>query len=458
MSAATRLFASDPHVDTGNALHRFGSEPASYEDLAERFRPIFKKIAEGAVAREQSRTLAFEAVAWLREAGFGALRVPQAHGGLGATLPQTFRLLIELGEADSNLPQIFRAHFAFVEERLNSKDEADRQRWFSLIVEGALFGAAMAEKTEGTETTVTLTKDGARWILDGYKYYSTGTIYSSWIVAVALEGTEYVSLAVPATAKGVTIEDDWDGFGQRLTGSGTTRFHQVAIGEDQILRRVSVEQPPKTSYIIAYYQLFHLAALAGIARAVLKDAIAFTQAKTRTFAVPGKSSPRHDPLVQSVIGRLASLSFTADTLVDGVADAIEEAYRTALKGEDATELIHRRQYQGLSGAADRHRAGARSDDVALRNRRRIRHERVAPVRSLLAQRPNARLPQPAHSPGARHRRLLAERHAAGRRPAGRDPERDTGEERGRSFIADAITHHRQSGIIGHAHIFPTACS
>ena len=338
MSAATRLFASDPHVDTGNALHRFGSEPASYEDLAERFRPIFKKIAEGAVAREQSRTLAFEAVTWLREAGFGALRVPQAHGGLGATLPQTFRLLIELGEADSNLPQIFRAHFAFVEERLNSKDEADRQRWFSLIVEGALFGAAMAEKTEGTETTVTLAKDGARWILDGYKYYSTGTIYSSWIVAVALEGTEYVSLAVPATAKGVTIEDDWDGFGQRLTGSGTTRFHQVAIGEDQILRRVSVEQPPKASYIIAYYQLFHLAALAGIARAVLKDALAFTQAKTRTFAVPGKSSPRHDPLVQSVIGRLASLSFTADTLVDGVADAIDEAYRTAIKGDDATEL------------------------------------------------------------------------------------------------------------------------
>ena len=339
MSAATRLFASDPNVGTGNALHQFEPAPLSYDDLAARFRPIFKKIADGAVAREQSRTLAFEAVAWLREAGFGALRVPQAHGGLGATLPQAFRLLIELGEADSNLPQIFRAHFAFVEERLNSKDEADRQRWFSLIVEGALFGAAMAEKTEGTETTVTLTKDGARWILDGYKYYSTGTIYSNWILAVALEGTEYVSIAVPANAKGVTIEDDWDGFGQRLTGSGTTRFHQVAIGEDQILRRVSVEQPPKTSYIIAYYQQFHLATLAGIARAVVKDAIAFTQAKTRTFGVPGRSSPRHDPLVQSVVGRLASLSFTADALVESVSSAIQEAFEVSVRGEDAAELI-----------------------------------------------------------------------------------------------------------------------
>jgi alkylation response protein AidB-like acyl-CoA dehydrogenase len=337
MSAATSLFAPVPHVEPASALHRLASPPISYDELAQRFRPIFARIAEGAIAREQSRALAFEAVTWLRDAGFGALRIPQAYGGLGASLPQAFRLLIELGEADSNLPQIFRAHFAFVEERLNGRDEADRQRWFSLIVDGALFGAAMAEKTEGTETTVTLTKDGDHWLLDGYKFYSTGTIYAIWIVAVALEGTEYVSLVLP-TAPGVVIEDDWDGFGQRLTGSGTTRFNRVEIGADQILRRVSVEQPPKTSYIIAYYQLFHLAALAGIARAVLKDAIEFTRAKTRTFAVPGKSSPRHDPLVQSVIGRLASLSFTADTLVEGVADAIENSYQTALNGQDATEL------------------------------------------------------------------------------------------------------------------------
>jgi alkylation response protein AidB-like acyl-CoA dehydrogenase len=338
MSAVTNLFTPDPHLGPGNALHQFASGPVAYEELAQRFRPIFKKIAEGAIAREQARTLAFEAVAWLREAGFGTLRIPQAYGGLGATLPQTFRLLVELGEADSNLPQIFRAHFAFVEERLNSRDEADRQRWFSRIVDGALFGAAMAEKTEGTETTVTLSKEGDHWILNGHKYYSTGTIYASWIAAVALEGTEYVSIALPANAPGVVIEDDWDGFGQRLTGSGTTRFDRVEIREDQIIRRISVEQPPKTSYIIAYYQLFHLATLAGIARAVLKDAIEFTKAKTRTFAVPGKSSPRNDPLVQKVIGRLASLSFSVDTLVEGVADAIEASYQASLRGEDATQL------------------------------------------------------------------------------------------------------------------------
>src|SRR5690348_3205447 len=89
-------------------------------ELDARFAPIYACIAEGAVAREQQRTLAHEPVAWLREARFGALRVPRSHGGSGATLPQLLRQLVRLGQADSNLPQIFRAHFGFVEGRLSS--------------------------------------------------------------------------------------------------------------------------------------------------------------------------------------------------------------------------------------------------------------------------------------------------------------------------------------------------
>ena len=95
------------------------------EDLGARFRPIFQRIAREAVRREQQRELPFEAIQWLREAGFGAIRVPQAYGGDGATIAQLFRLLVELAEADSNIPQILRAHFAFVEGRLNSKEATD---------------------------------------------------------------------------------------------------------------------------------------------------------------------------------------------------------------------------------------------------------------------------------------------------------------------------------------------
>ncbi|MGY4319062.1 hypothetical protein [Bradyrhizobium sp. JR3.5] len=84
-----------------------GRPSISDDELHKRFAPIFETIAAGAVARERSRTLPIEEIRLLKEASFGALRVPIEFGGLGTTLRQTFNLLIELAAADSNLPQAF---------------------------------------------------------------------------------------------------------------------------------------------------------------------------------------------------------------------------------------------------------------------------------------------------------------------------------------------------------------
>lgn len=304
--------------------------PPTDDDLTKRFRPIFERIAKGAVQREKSRELPFNAVEWLVDAGFGAVRIPQSYGGGGATLPQLFRLLVELGEADSNVSHLLRGHFAFLEGRLNSPDQNTHDFWFPKIVGGALIGYAMAERTEVTGSSVTLTREGDHWILHGKKYYSTGAIYADWIVVAAVDGEERVSVAVPVTAPGVTREDDWDGFGQRLTGSGTTKFDRVQICEKHIIRRFSAADTQENSYNLAFLQLILLATLAGIGRAALQDAVSFVQGRTRTFGVLGKSSPRAEPLVQRVIGRLSSLSFAAETLVDGVANALEQVYQAQL--------------------------------------------------------------------------------------------------------------------------------
>lgn len=326
---------SPPHMTTDDwtAPEPIPLNPGmTHDDPASRFRPLFERIAQDTVRREQQRQLPFEAIQTLREAGFGALRVPKSLGGDGASVPQLFRLLVELAEADSNIPQILRAHFAFVEGRLTSKDTASRNLWLRRVAAGDLVGAAMAERTDATENTVTLVRRDGHWILNGKKYYCTGTIYADWVAAAAVDGEEHVSLAVPATAPGVTRDDDWDGFGQRLTGSGTTRFDHVRLDDENIIRRIPTKEYKSESYLTAFYQLFHIATLAGITRAVLRDGTAFVQGRTRAFGVPGQSSPRIDPLVQRVIGRLASLSFAATSLVDSVANAIEETYQAALAG------------------------------------------------------------------------------------------------------------------------------
>lgn len=214
------------------------SEGADYELLAQRFRPIFARIAEGAVERERQRELPHEAIAWLKQAGFGAVRVPREHGGAGASLPQLVQLLIELAEADSNITQALRGHFAFVEDRLNAEPGPGRDRWLRRFVEGDLVGCAWTEVGSvrlGEVLTRVSRKDDGRWVVNGSKYYSTGSLFSDWIDLYAQRddtGADVIA-AIRTDQPGVRQSDDWDGFGQRTTGSGTSLFEDAEVEGDR---------------------------------------------------------------------------------------------------------------------------------------------------------------------------------------------------------------------------------
>jgi alkylation response protein AidB-like acyl-CoA dehydrogenase len=303
-----------------------------YETLAARFRPIFARIAAGAIAREQARTLAFAEVAALRAAGFHTLRIPAAYGGLGATLPQLFALLLELAEADSNLSHLFRGHFAFLEGRLNLAEKPAQEIWFHRVTAGAIIGYAMAERTAHTGGDCRIFQEDGRWYVDGVKYYSTGTIYADWIVAAVRDGEERVSVAVPVDASGVERIDDWDGFGQRLTGSGTTRFARVEVPPENIIRRFSASELFTHSYQKSFLQLILLTSVVGAGRAALREGIGFVKPRTRAFGIPGLSSPKDDPLVQRVVGRVSSLVFASQSLVETIARQLEDLYQKAVEG------------------------------------------------------------------------------------------------------------------------------
>ncbi|MEV6924835.1 acyl-CoA dehydrogenase family protein [Dactylosporangium sp. NPDC051485] len=305
----------------------------TYELLASRFRPVFARIAEGAVARELNRTLAHEAVTLLRDAGFGAVRVPAEYGGSGASITDLFRLLIELGEADSNLPQILRAHFGIAEERLHDPDPARRERWLRRIGAGAIIGNAVTETGHGAVGAVATTIDDEHadgWRITGAKHYSTGSLYADWIAVLASRGEEGQGFAmVRADDPGLSRIDDWDGFGQRLTASGTTLLNGVTTQPEDVFWYA--DRGP--NYMIAFYQLVHLATLSGIARAIVTDATAYVRARQRVFSHGSGDTPAGDPLVQQVIGRLSGLSFAAEATTLAAVGRLEHVNRLRAHGE-----------------------------------------------------------------------------------------------------------------------------
>jgi alkylation response protein AidB-like acyl-CoA dehydrogenase len=299
------------------------------------FGPIFDRIAQGAVAREIDRTLPYDEVGELRAAKFGALRVPVESGGYGVTVRQLFRLLIELAAAESNLPQALRVHFSFVEDQLLADQGPERERWLRAVAEGTLVGNAITEPGVGAvdRYRTTLTEDGGRWLLNGVKYYSTGSLYADYILAAADRDGERVGVLVDAHAEGVRQHDDWDGFGQRLTASGTTEFTDVVVTEDRILG--PGYGAPGPTYATSYLQLVQLAVLAGIAKRAERDIREWVAARTRGYTHSTADLPRHDPLVQQVIGRLSAAAFAAEASVLAVADVLDEVLAGGAKDESA---------------------------------------------------------------------------------------------------------------------------
>jgi alkylation response protein AidB-like acyl-CoA dehydrogenase len=310
---------------------------------------LLARISAGAEEREREVKPPFEPIAWIKEAGLGRLRVPVEEGGGGASLRELFETLIALAEADSNVAHILRTHYWFVEQQLVSADPDARARGLALLNSGALVGNGFSEQSKrpvGLYFDTAFTPDpSGGYRLNGAKYYSTGTLYSDYtqIWAAAPNG-RIAGAVIPIDRQGVTIEDDWDGFGQRLTGTGTTRLSDVYVAEDEYfdLGEPDGEQPP--TYNGAFLQLYLQAVTAGVLRSVRNDAVALAKRRARNFshaAVP--QSPSDDRQVLQVVGEIASNAFAAEAIVLIAAERLQDAYDSVVDGAPTHEAAEAAQ-------------------------------------------------------------------------------------------------------------------
>ncbi len=310
-------------------------------DLLEKYRPVFARIGEGALERERTRTLPTEQIEWLKQAGFTGVRVPVQFGGDDATLPQLFELLVELAAVDSHVPQAFRGHIAFVEDRLYAPDSDNRTDWLVRFANGELVGNAVTEIGKvalGTvQTTLADAADG--FTITGSKYYTTGSIFAEWIDTWAADpgGAEVAALVSTASDR-VTVSDDWVGFGQRLTGSGTAVFDAAPVHRDHVY-----PWSDRFPYQTALYQLVLVSVSAGIARAAVNDGIHQITHRARAFSHGNTAETRHDPQVLESIGRLAAQATAAEAVTVRAAEALQQSF--AVRGSGA-EVVAERKRRG----------------------------------------------------------------------------------------------------------------
>ncbi|WP_433660394.1 acyl-CoA dehydrogenase family protein [Nocardia sp. CA-128927] len=291
-------------------------------------------FAPGAAARDRGRVLPHQEVERLAASGLLAITVPAEYGGADLPPSAVAEVIRILATADPNIAQIPHSHFVYVNLVRLAGSAAQRERYFAQILDGGRIANAQSERGGATiaDITTTLRPVGQQFRIDGRKFYCTGSLFANLLAVLTrlddpdgrsgLPPGEYIAY-LPADSPGVRIIDDWNGVGQRTTGSGTVTFEDVLVERDQLIDRSAAVHAP-TGYG-AFAQLLHVAIDAGIARGALTAATEFVRTTSRPWFEAGVTEAIDDPLLIQRFGELSVMVTAAEATLTAAGAAVDAA-------------------------------------------------------------------------------------------------------------------------------------
>ncbi|MGY4098850.1 SfnB family sulfur acquisition oxidoreductase [Nocardia sp. R16R-3T] len=292
-------------------------------------------FAVGAAARDLSRELPFAEVDRLAASGLLAITVPAALGGADLPPSAVAEVVRILAAADPNIAQIPHSHFVYLNLLRLAGAAGQQARYFGQVLAGARIANAQSERGSATvaDIATTVRPVGDRFRIDGVKFYCTGSLFADLLAVLTriddpegrsgLPPGEYIAY-LPADTTGVRIIDDWNGIGQRTTGSGTIEFAEVLVEPDQLIARSAAVHAP-TGYG-AYAQLLHAAIDTGIARGALSAATEFVRTTSRPWFESGAERAVDDPLLIQRFGELSVAVTAAEATLTAAGVAVDAAF------------------------------------------------------------------------------------------------------------------------------------
>lgn len=279
---------------------------------------------EGRNERDQQRLLPFAEVNAFSEKGLGGIRIPKSFGGAfvsNKTLAHVFRII---NKADSSLGQIPQNQIALLNMIDIMGTNEQKHFIFNEILKGKRLANGGPERhTKDTKTlNTTLIEENGRLFVDGEKFYSTGSSFAHWLAIKAVHPEGYVVLTIiDRQADGVEVIDNWNGFGQRTTSSGTVKLTHVEVNPLLVFDERKLEN--QTNYRGAFSQLIQVAIDVGIAEAALEDTLsAVKKARPIADAQVEKASFEHYTLQE--VGKSVVLLDAAILLLDEAAEYLDE--------------------------------------------------------------------------------------------------------------------------------------
>ena len=296
----------------------------SEEEAIAAAREIALEIAEIAADPRHNQQLPRRQAQLLSESGLTAIGVPKAFGGLGAsvqTIVETVRLI---SVADGGVGQLLQIHNVMLRGIFSGYPDEVRDQLIGDVLAGKRFGNALAEvggkNKFALKTRVERRADG-KLILNGSKFYSTGSYLAEWISLTAASDDGGAGVLLNRNTPGLTLVDDWEAFGQNNSVSGTVIFDNIELDE----RFVSQRKGPMKRTGLTFPQILHAAIDTGIARAAYEDALHFVRTRSRPWVDSGLDKATDDPLTLKSFGHLAIRLHAAEALLERAGEYLDRA-------------------------------------------------------------------------------------------------------------------------------------
>ena len=286
--------------------------------------------------RDRQRKLPWAEIEQFTRSGLGSISIPREYGGPQVSFVTLAEVFAIISAVDPALGQIPQNHFGILHVLQGAASESQKKQLFQSVLDGWRIGNGGPER--GTKNTLELkariTAEGDGYVVSGQKFYSTGALFAHWVAIKALnDDGKQVMAFVRRGSEGLRIVDDWSGFGQRTTASGTVLLDRVAVEPELVIDNWRLGESPNIQGAVS--QLIQAAIDAGIARGALDDAIAFVRERSRPWIDAKVERASDDLYVIADIGKLKIELHAAEALLRKAGQVLDQVSAAPITAQSA---------------------------------------------------------------------------------------------------------------------------
>jgi len=305
-------------------------------------------LAARAAEHDRDASFPYQGVAAVHRAGLLTATVGRAHGGPGAGLADTVRILRALGGGDPAVALV--TAMTLFTHAAQARDGGWPQRAYDELLAASAAGPVLVNALRvepelgspvrgGLPATVARQR-GDHWELTGHKIFSTGAEALGWMLVWARTDEpepRVGSFLVRSGSRGLTVLPTWNHLGLRASRSDDVLLDAVPVPLGDVAGLAAPGSDAGRNPVGGAWNALGLTALyLGVARAAQHWLTGFLHQRTPTaLGAPLATLPRF----QTAVGEIDTALTGAERLVTALARAVDDGEQDAAADAGAAKVI-----------------------------------------------------------------------------------------------------------------------